>query len=153
MPKYCSNCGEEIKDNTKYCEKCGNDFSKNNSNQIGKPRKKRGCLMSILIFIILGIGTIIFANMQNNAIQKSVSGVSSNSEYITLEEYNKIETGMTYEKVVKIVGSKGTVSSQVEMNGINNIIITWYGNGLAGSNANVTFMNNKVQGKAQVGLK
>lgn len=153
MPKYCSNCGEEIKDNAKYCEKCGNDFSKNNSTQIRKPKKKRGCLMSILIFIILGIGTIIFANMQNNAIQKSVSGVSSNSEYITLEEYNKIETGMTYEKVVKIVGSKGTVSSQVEMNGINNIIITWYGNGLAGSNANVTFMNNKVQGKAQVGLK
>ena len=109
--------------------------------------------MSILIFIILGIGTVFFAAMQNDSIQKSVSGVSDNSEYITLEEYNKIETGMTYEEVAEIVGSKGTVSSQVEMNGINNTIITWYGNGVAGSNANVTFINNEVQGKAQVGLK
>ncbi len=154
MTKYCSNCGEKIKDNARFCEKCGNDFSKDNIVQKSrKPRKKRGCLMSILIFIILGIGTVFFAAMQNDSIQKSVSGVSDNSEYITLEEYNKIETGMTYEEVAEIIGSKGTVSSQVEMNGINNTIITWYGNGVAGSNANVTFINNEVQGKAQVGLK
>ena len=49
--------------------------------------------------------------------QKSVSGTKDNSEYITLEEYNTIETGMTYEQVAEIVGSKGTISSQVESNG------------------------------------
>lgn len=30
MTKYCSNCGEKIKDNAKFCEKYGNDFSKDN---------------------------------------------------------------------------------------------------------------------------
>lgn len=88
-----------------------------------------------------------------NSIQKSVSGVKDKSEYITLEEYNKIESGMTYEQVVEIVGSDGTVSSQVESNGYKIVIISWYGNGVAGSNANVTFTNNAVSGKAQVGLK
>ena len=88
-----------------------------------------------------------------NSIQKSVSGVKDKSEYITLEEYNKIESGMTHEQVVEIVGSDGTVSSQVESNGYKIVIISWYGNGVAGSNANVTFTNNAVSGKAQVGLK
>lgn len=136
----------------KRCSNCSNDNTNNNTHS-KKPRKKRGCLLFILIFVALVGGSIHFATLQNGAIQKSVSGVSDNSEYITLEEFNKIEPGMTYETVSKIVGSKGTVSSQVTMNGINNTIITWYGNGLAGSNANVTFLNNKVNGKAQVGLK
>lgn len=32
-------------------------------------------------------------------------------------------------------------------------VITWYGNGTAGSSRNVTFQNNKVIAKAQAGLK
>lgn len=89
----------------------------------------------------------------NSSLQKSVSGVNDESEYITLDEYNKINTGMTYDEVKEIVGSEGTVSSQVESNGYKIVIITWYGNGTAGSNANVTFTNDSVSGKAQVGLK
>ncbi|MCI8409098.1 MAG: DUF3862 domain-containing protein [Lachnospiraceae bacterium] len=70
-----------------------------------------------------------------------------------MKEYNEIQTGMTYEQVKKIVGSPGEVSSQVESNGYKIVIITWYGNGYTGSNANVTFTNDEVTGKAQVGLK
>ncbi|RFZ80037.1 DUF3862 domain-containing protein [Lacrimispora amygdalina] len=89
----------------------------------------------------------------NGGIQKEVSGVADKSEYITLDEYNQIDTGMTYEEVQKIVGSAGTISSQVESNGYKIIIVTWYGNGTAGSNANVTFTNDSATAKAQVGLK
>lgn len=89
----------------------------------------------------------------NGNLQKEISGTSESSEYITLEEYDAIETGMSYSTVQEIVGSSGTISSQVESNGIKIIIVTWYGNGVAGSNANVTFTNDEVTGKAQVGLK
>ena len=98
-------------------------------------------------------GGIAVAIKMGASVQQTISGVKNDSEYITLEEYNKIETGMTYEEVAEIVGSSGTVSSQVESNGLKIVIITWYGNGVAGSNANVTFTNNAVSGKAQVGLK
>ena len=79
----------------------------------------------------------------DDSIQKSVSGVSDKSEYITMDEYNKIETGMSYDEVSKIIGSKGELSTQSEANGYTIEIYTWYGNGTAGSNANVTFENGK----------
>ena len=47
----------------------------------------------------------------------------------------------------------GSLSSSVSTNGMTIEIYTWYGNGVAGSNANVTFTNGSVTGKAQVGLK
>ena len=39
-----------------------------------------------------------------------------------------------------------------DKSGYKVVIVTWYGNGVAGSNANVTFTNNSVTAKAQVGL-
>lgn len=89
----------------------------------------------------------------NGSIQKSISGVSNNSEYITKDEFNQIKTGMSYDEVCEIIGSAGTLSSSVSSNGISISIYTWYGGGMAGANANVTFTNDSVTGKAQVGLK
>lgn len=140
--KQCKFCKSEIDIKATVCPVCKRG-----------QKKGHGCLLTILIFIIFICGGIAVAINMGDSIQQSVSGVKNASEYITLEEYNKIETGMTYEQVVEIVGSNGTVSSQVEANGYKIVIITWYGNGVAGSNANVTFTNNAVTGKAQVGLK
>ncbi len=138
--KLCKHCQTEISAKAKVCPNCKRSL------------KKSGCLIVPIVFIALIGSTAAISQLQNDSVQKSISGVSDDSEYITAEEYNKIETDMTYEQVKKIIGSDGEVSSQVEMNGVKTVIITWYGNGVAGSNANVTFMNNKVFGKAQVGL-
>ncbi len=142
--KKCKFCQSDIPKKAKVCPNCKRNL------------KSHGCLMVLMaLTIVFGGGSAIIMGTigQNDAIQKSISGVSDKDEYITLEEYNSIETGMTYDEVKEIVGSAGTVSSQVEGNGINIVIVTWYGNGAAGSNANVTFTNNAVTGKAQVGLK
>ncbi len=147
---------KEAKSATKKCKFCKSEIdSKATVCPICKRGQKKGhgCLITILIFAIVVLGGIFMAINLSDSIQKSVSGTKDNSEYITLEEYNTIETGMTYEQVAEIVGSKGTISSQVESNGYQIIIVTWYGNGLAGSNANVTFTNNEATAKAQVGLK
>ncbi len=139
--KKCKYCQTEIDKKAKICPNCK------------RPQKKAGCLTFIIAFIIVvGAGGII-ASLQNNAIQKNVSGVSNDSEYITLDEYNAIKNGMSYEDVVKLIGSEGTSTSESSVGDITVKIITWYGNGMAGSNANVTFTNDEVTGKAQIGLK
>ena len=142
VTKKCKFCKSEMHAKATVCPVCKR-----------AQKKSHGCLLSILIFIIIFCGGIALAMNLGDSIQRSASGTKDDSEYITLDEYNKIETGMTYEEVVEIVGSNGTVSSQVESNGYKVVIITWYGNGIAGSNANVTFTNNAVSGKAQIGLK
>lgn len=140
--KQCKFCKSDIDSQAKVCPVCKRAL-----------KRRHGCLISILAFlVIVCVGVAISMNL-NSSIQQSISGVSDESEYITLDEYNQINTGMTYEDVKKIVGSEGTVSSQVESGGYKIVIITWYGNGTAGSNANVTFTNNSVTGKAQVGLE
>lgn len=140
--KKCKFCQSEIDAKARVCPVCK------------RPLKNgHGCLIGLLAFIIIAcVGVAAAVNLNDNT-QKAISGVEDPSEYITLDEYNKIDTGMTYDEVREIVGSDGTVSSQVEMNGYNVVIITWYGNGLAGSNANVTFTNDSVSAKAQVGLQ
>lgn len=139
--KKCKFCQSEIDKKAKVCPVCKRTL------------KGHGCLVSILVFIIICCGSIVFALQMDSFTQKSISGVDNESEYITLEEYNQIETGMTYEQVVEIIGSSGTLSTESNVADINTKIYTWYGNGSAGSNANVTFVNNSVQIKGQVGLK
>lgn len=142
--KKCKFCQTDIPQKAKVCPNCK------------RVVKSHGCLTVLLAFIIVigGGAAFVMATIgQNDLVQKSVSGVSDKSEYITMEEYNKIEPGMTYEEVKEIVGSGGEVTSQAESGGINITMVTWYGNGVAGSNANVTFTNNEVTAKAQVGLR
>lgn len=79
-----------------------------------------------------------------------------NSEKITMEEFVRIETGMTYEEVVAIIGGPGELSSEVNL-GMGDEYVTqiyiWYGEGVfSRGNANVTFQGGKVVAKAQVGL-
>ncbi len=74
--------------------------------------------------------------------------------YLSMENYNKISTGMTYEQVVDILdGHKGKVSTSVDMG---------YGMGAVSAYAwsdlfetkviTVSFYQNRVTMKAQVGL-
>ena len=59
---------------------------------------------------------------------------------------------MSSGEVKTIVGSEGTVMSEVNMNDYHTIIYSWYGNTVTGANANFTFQNDSLVSKAQVGL-
>jgi hypothetical protein len=65
---------------------------------------------------------------------------------MTLNEFNRIHMGMTYERVVAIVG--GPASSRTP-NGAHDVVAGWNGN--YGS-AWVEFRNNVAVGKAQARL-
>ena len=98
-----------------------------------------------------GNATITFQD--DAVINKAQFGVSSGDDVeITMEQYNSIETGMTYDEVVEILGGEGTLLSDTEISGMTSQVYMWSGTSL-GANANITFSDGKVMAKAQVGLE
>jgi len=68
---------------------------------------------------------------------------------ITLTEFNRLKNGMSYRDVAYIIGTEGELLSE---SGTTSIY-KWDGEGSIGANANVTFQDNKLVGKAQAGLE
>ena len=139
--KKCKYCQSEIDKKAKVCPVCKRSL------------KGHGCLVAVVAAIVVIGGGVVGTTAMMDAAQRELSGVSSESEYITLDEFNQIQSGMSYEQVVEIVGSEGSPTVQSDGAGTSYQMYTWYGNGTAGSNANVTFLNGTVTSKAQIGLK
>ena len=100
---------------------------------------------------IWGNANITFQN--GKVVNKAQFGVSSGDDVeITLDQYNSIETGMSYDEVVEILGGEGSLLSDTEIAGSKSQIYMWNGTSL-GANANITFSDGKVMAKAQSGLK
>lgn len=181
MNNYCCYCGEPLAEGS-FCPNCGkpianpkkvdntecyepsqriqatiNDYQHDNKGSVaGKS------FFIFLLIILCGIlFSIIYTNFSSNINQMfksestppNTSTETNDLEYITLDEYNSIKNDMTYDEVVKLIGSNGTSMSESSVGNVSIKIISWYGNGFNGSNANVTFTNNKVTGKAQIGLE
>lgn len=144
--KVCKECGTEVSSSAKVCPKCGKD----QRNFFVKHK----VITFLLVVIVLGavVGASGSETKNNNSTQTSTT-VEQKQEKLNLEKFNKIETGMTYEQVVEIIGEEGTVLSESETANIKITIYSWYGEGSIGANANVTFQNGKVTTKAQFGLK
>lgn len=132
----CKDCGAQISKSAKVCPHCGAKR---------KPSGWRVFWGTILLFV----GIFIFVG----AIGGNGGSAKSEVQGITAEKFNAIETGMTYDEVVNIIGSEGELSSQVDIGGdeYKTEIYVWYG-AVTGSNANVTFQGGKVVAKAQLGL-
>ena len=91
-------------------------------------------LIAIFSFALFGCGS---AN----------TAVSTNPGKITLEQFNKIKQGMTYQEVVQILGREGELMSEAG----SMRMYTWT-NKDDFSNMNATFNNNRVAAKGQLGL-
>lgn len=155
----CSECGKEISDKAERCPNCGAPIQKTNaqnyqtapnygSRVTDNNKKSSQLVMFLLIFAfvcIIGIVIIFVSDWEGTP------GIDS-EQYITLDEFNQIQAGMTYDEVVEIIGSEGTVMSTTTFMDTTCTIYYWYAeDGIA--NANVTFTNDVVDGKAQIGLR
>ena len=131
----------------------------------GEETKKKAIYKKWWFWVIIVVIIVAIATSQgtgtNNVQQTSVNtdnsnATNTNDTKISLEEFNQIETGMSYEEVVEIVGGEGTVLSESDITGdgqYKTTIYSWDGNGMLGANANVTFQGGKVISKAQFGLE
>lgn len=71
---------------------------------------------------------------------------------VTLENYNKIQSDMTYEQVKEILGD-GQENASTEQKDLKIVIKSFQWVNKDGSNVQIMFENNKVDSKAQAGLK
>lgn len=127
----CKTCGAEIAKDAKTCPACG-----------AKNKNKHPILGGILLFF--GICLIVAA----------LGNAGASKDKVTLEKFNAISSGMSYEEVVKIIGFDGDLNSQVDLgmgDAFKTEIYTWANP--TGSNMNATFQGGVVVSKAQVGLK
>lgn len=76
----------------------------------------------------------------------------SDPSEITMEEFNKIQNGLTLKQVEEIIGGKGEMQSSAGDGQFKSELYMWKGNTI-GANANVTFQDGKVMAKAQFGLE
>lgn len=93
----------------------------------------------------------ISVTVQNGIITaKTQAGLNNNQIDITMDNYNKIENGMTYEQVKSILG-EGEVTSQTEMTNQKSITYSYINKD--GSYASFTFTGDSMSTKAQFNLK
>lgn len=71
---------------------------------------------------------------------------------VTMQMFQQIQTGMTYNAVVAVCGQPTQQLSQVELAGNRAAVFQWDGTVFA-SNMTVNFSNGRVAGKAQFGLQ
>jgi len=80
---------------------------------------------------------------------------TGNKPTMTKAEFGQLATGMSYEDATSIIGGPGEVVSESGTKGgaLHTVMYTYKGEGDIGANANVMFQNNKLNTKAQFGLK
>jgi len=71
---------------------------------------------------------------------------------ITMSNYNKLQTGMSYEQVVQILGEEGKEMSSNDIAGYKNVMYTWKAGGFSVGNMNAMFQNGALIQKAQFEL-
>lgn len=91
-------------------------------------------------------------NTQTTQEQATESAQKTESKGVTMEQFSQLETGMTYEDAVEILGSEGEVLSETGIAGTDTVMYQWDGSSFA-SNMNATFQNGKLVSKAQFGLE
>jgi len=144
----CKTCGNEIASSAKICTSCG---AKNK-----KPFFKKWWFWLIVVIFIIAVGSSSGNNSDTSTTpneQTEVKVEEKNKPTISKSEFDALQTGMTYEEAVAIIGGEGELSSQVEIAGYKTEIYMWKGEGSLGANANATFQNNSLSSKAQFGLE
>ena len=137
--KKCKECGTDVSSSARVCPKCGKKL-------------KHIALRVALGVTIAIIGICVLANEGSSVPTISSSSEKKGQESMNMEKFSKIETGMTYDEVVSIVGQEGSLSTESSYEDQNMKIYYWYAeNGIA--NATVSFMNGKVTAKNQIGLQ
>jgi hypothetical protein len=90
-------------------------------------------------------------NSQNN-VELSTSQPKDTTG-VNMENYSKLQTGMSYEEVVRILGKQGEEMSSNDIAGYRTVMYMWDGDSGFGANMNAIFQNGKLVSKAQFGLK
>lgn len=97
-------------------------------------------------------GNIVVTFEDDSVAGKSQAGIIEESEVaVTAEQYGKVENGMSYKDVEKIMGGSGVSLSESKFSGETLEVFLWSGV-TSGSNCTITFENGKVIDKTEFDL-
>ncbi|WP_346916610.1 DUF3862 domain-containing protein [Clostridium sp.] len=97
-----------------------------------------------------GISNVTITIQNDEVTAKAQAGLGNKDAGITLDKYNQVTEGMTYDEVKAILG-EGQLTSKIKIMDTESIIYSWINKD--GSNANFTFSGDKLDMKAQFNLK
>lgn len=99
-----------------------------------------------------GSGYITVTTQDGIVTAKNDVRVNTTTSNITLDIFNQITVGMTYEEVKALIGSDGTLMTDTNIGGIQSTMYMWKAADGIG-NASIMFQNNAVVSGSQTGLK
>lgn len=155
----CVNCGTILVGPLKYCSNCGaptvlnqnlteiqDAHTLNNAYHVQAAEMHRRTVplsasFGGIVFVLI-VCFLVFSFFHKNPIGSR-----------TLEQFDRIQNGMTYAEVVSIVGSPSETSADSEIAGTRTAIYTWHVSDSIGANFSVTVQDEKVIMKAQAGLR
>lgn len=85
----------------------------------------------------------------------TTTAAPANTSKISLDEFNQLQSGMTYEQAVAVIGGEGKMLSESTFGDTTTRMYQWDGSNDSGfgANANAVFQNDALVTKAQFGLK
>ena len=178
----CPRCKTEAGD-ANYCPNCGTDLTRVGRayqseegprvvyNQNALPQKRHGCLIAILtllfLFLVFCFLLFIFARPEleppyaedswdEPSYEEPEAPPAEGLVTITMEEYDQIKIGMTYDEVREIVGGDGENVSSADFGiGSESImeIYSWDGAEDGYGSATIIVQDGTVISKSQYGLE
>lgn len=148
--KKCKHCQSDIDAKAKICPVCK------------KKQKGIGCIGIIAVIIILIAGIAMCSNSDTNTTTnngaETQTATNKDDGKLTLAKFESISNGMTYDEVIAIIGSEGTIMSEVGVKGEAYYTVTYQYDGDKvkgdlGANAILLFQDGKLNTKSQIGLK
>lgn len=97
-----------------------------------------------------GISYMTISIQNNVVVEKSQLGLESIDSQITMDKYNQVKKGISYEELSKILG-EGEILSQAKLNDIDSSIYEYINKNE--SNASFTFSGGKLIGMSQYNLE
>jgi hypothetical protein len=153
--RKCPFCAEWIRPEATVCKHCHKDVPPLTTavTQRGMSRILKGALTVAAVFFGLIAFLIMFApSSTSTASTAPVGGLFKALEpTVTMAKFSGLQTGMTYQQAVEIIGAPGEELSRSEIAGFTTVMYAWKNPG--GSNMNAMFQNGALVNKAQFGLR
>lgn len=99
-----------------------------------------------------GSGYITVTTQDGIVTAKNDVRVNTTTSNITLEIFNQIQVGMTYEEVKGLIGSDGTLMTDTNLGGVQSTMYMWKAADGIGT-ASIMFQNDAVVSGSQTGLQ
>lgn len=110
--KYCHNCGKYLlEDNSSIEEQTIKAESKTKSDTETKGEKKINTIQAM--FIGIAVALLVFGIVIIVSIKTDTSVSSSSNGKLTYANYNKIQIGMSYSEVIKILGNYSSSENSI----------------------------------------